>query len=145
MTPLSCGAAGVVGTTNAEFITKFTVLAQVLQMTNTRSNRKPYIDCSQHTDISNKEELLYVNSDENIHGTSMVLSNVGRSRPFVQLLYLISEELQNNIDTCVKHVRFVYFVYIHSSIHNYTGRTSIMKANSQACAAKIKVKISRVK
>ena len=31
------------------------------------------------------------------------------------------------------------------SFHNYTGRTSIMKANSQACAAKIKVKISRVK
>ena len=112
MTPLSCGAAGVVGTTNAEFITKVTVLAQVLQMTNTRSNRKPCIDCSQHTDISNKEELLYVNSDENIHGTSMVLSNVGRSRPFVQLLYLMSEELQNNIDTCVKHVRFVYFVYM---------------------------------
>ena len=35
--------------------------------------------------------------------------------------------------------------HVHISFHNYTGRTSIMKANSQACAAKIKVKISRVK
>ena len=34
---------------------------------------------------------------------------------------------------------------LHLHLHNYTGRTSIMKANSQACAAKIKVKISRVK